>query len=102
MSEKLMALGVEVDPAKFLAALFNGTQPLGLGMLQPGCHDDMSDETAANIIAAVGRFSFDYVRGRPIKVHAHKGDCSDSQWVYDRDAGEGQFARAVEAAKVAP
>lgn len=88
-----------IDKAKLLAALHNGTQPLGLGIL----HDrgPMSEDEAREIIACFpSGFSvmwFDYVRGRPLKVGLKDTELLRAD-LYDRDApdGEGSCQRIVD------
>ena len=88
---KVVANGVEVDAAKLLSALHNGTQPLGMGHL----HDigSLSVADAEVVLEKTGKFEFDYLFGRPLKVYARDGVVDGR--LYDRDAGEGAFAHAV-------
>lgn len=111
MSEKVSIKGL--DKAAVLAALYNNSQPVGMGWLQavPGgmtvedarkemdAGDDrrrMFPDTPPNFIDATPRLYFDYLRGRPLKVDL-SGD-EFSPWGYDRDnGGPGTAARIVEA-----
>jgi hypothetical protein len=99
--------GVEYDAAKLLAALHNNTRPVGLGLLHAQAQI-MTQAQAESILVAQRQacegnrlyphgFVFDYVLGRPIKVKADADLVIDehSQGLYDRDAGEGAFARAL-------
>lgn len=87
--------------AEVLAALHNGTQALGMGML----HDigrDMTADEASKAIESIGgareiygkpSLYFDYLLGRPLKVDIG-GDEFDER-LYDRDAGRGAADRAI-------
>jgi hypothetical protein len=90
--------GKEVNAAKFLAALHNNTQPLGLGFLSS--RPNMTAEEAAKDLAQIDSFNFDYYHGRPLKTgcrHDAPGviDTDFSRRCYDRDAGHGAFDRAL-------
>jgi len=87
-----------IDHADLLAALFNGTAPLGLGNFQPGAHEAMTIEQAREIVTAQEseKIRFDYVRGRPIKVRFN-GNTLENPALYDRDAGTGRCAEIVQA-----
>lgn len=82
-----------LDKAEVLAALYNNSQPIGLGQLQyvPG---DLPMERAASIVASRnGVLNFEYMAGRVMKV-----DISDDEfdeWLYDRDNGTGAAERAI-------
>jgi hypothetical protein len=108
MSDKIDIKGI--DKAELLAALHNGTRPLGMGFLHargPMTADDArpylesgDDHAAAfkKLEAAGGivlrkRLYFDYLCGRPLKVDIG-GDELDPR-LYDRDAGTGRCARVV-------
>ena len=81
--------------AEVLKALHDGTSAIGLGRL----HDlkrDMTIEEAQAIVAVCHKSGqFDYVYGRPLKVNIH-GEEFDER-LYDRDAGEGQAQRVIDA-----
>ena len=66
-----------------LAALYNNTRPVGMGMLNPRCYDFMTEEEGLKHIEE--RVYFDYLQGRPIKIDFS----NDSIYVrnYDRDCG---------------
>ena len=88
---------VEVDAAALLVALYERAVPQGLGILQALAVHEMTRERAV-LILDEGRsgFWFDYLNGRPIKVRAKDGVIDEtSQRLFDRDAGEGQFAKAI-------
>lgn len=74
-----------------LIALYAAAKPQGMGYLQfqPGYLD--AKEAAELMEAQRGRF--DYVKGRVLKVNL-AGDFVSSS-LYDRDNGQGAFARAI-------
>jgi len=77
-----------------LAALYNASQPQGMGML----HYDPKPMTTAEACAIlddmpVGRKRFDYLKGRIMKVDL-SGDSFNPN-LYDRDNGQGAAARAL-------
>ncbi len=80
-----------VNKAKALAALYNASQPLGMGFLQ---YDPtpMTEQEAGELLQQYTYF--DYLKGRVMKVDL-SGDSFDP-WLYDRDNGEGAAARALE------
>jgi hypothetical protein len=95
VSERLINVnGREVDKAKLLVALHNNTGPLGLGILHDIGRDLTLAEAERDLEALSWRFEFDYYRGRPLKVYADGGEIRNGG-LYDRDAGEGAFDRAV-------
>ena len=81
-----------LDKAELLAALYNSSQPLGLGFLQADTNA-MTKEDATEIIREQG-LSFDYLQGRVMKISL-EGD-NLNPWGYDRDNGEGSVAQIVE------
>lgn len=103
-----------VDKAQLLAALFNNSQPMGMGWIQAAAGPwAMTAEEAAELIAKAregqrsddhgrmfglksrDRLYFDYLYGRPLKVDI-AGDEVDA-WGYDRDnGGPGTLAEIVE------
>lgn len=78
-----------------LAALYNASQPQGLGFLH-FTPEDMTVQQAAALLEE--HTYFDYLRGRVMKVD-FSGDELDPA-LYDRDNGEGAACRAVEAIPV--
>jgi hypothetical protein len=80
-----------------LAALYNRSEPQGLGILQFDPRPMTEDE--ANAILAEQQ-NFDYLKGRVMKVDL-TGDPFDP-WRYDRDNGEGSAARAIAGILCAP
>lgn len=86
--------------SEVLAALYNNSKPLGLGILHYE-EADMTIEEAEELINEnkpiyqnVGRLYFDYVKGRVIKVDL-TGD-SFNPALYDRDNGDGAAKRVIE------
>lgn len=80
------------DKAVILAALYNHSQPVGLGFLnyRP---EDMTVEEAQAFLDKSYKMSFDYLYGRIIKVKLSED--SFDPWLYDRDNGEGAAERAL-------
>lgn len=82
----------DLDKAEVLKALYDHSQPLGLGILH-WTPAPMDIEEARTIIAN-GVTGFDYLHGRVMKVHIG-GDEFDP-WGYDRDNGEGAAQRVID------
>lgn len=74
-----------IDKAELLAALYNHSRPLGMGILN---YDpkDMTKEEAKEILDT-SRTDFDYLKGRVMKVNI-KGDELRTD-LYNRDNGQG-------------
>lgn len=92
---------IEVDAARLLMELHNHTRAQGMGVF----HDigrmtlEKAREHIADNEAHKEGFSFDYVCGRPLKQYAHEGVLAENnRRLFDRDAGEGQFDKAFQAA----
>lgn len=96
-----------LDKAAVLAALYNGSRPLGMGRL----HFDPADMTIEEARALLAdpeptsdigfsrkRMDFDYLKGRVMKVDL-SGDTLDP-WGYDRDNGEGAAAQIIASLRV--
>lgn len=91
-----------LDKAAVLAALYNGSRPLGMGLFRSRL-GDMSIEEARgylnnpklvpDYVLANEYGCFDYLNGRPLKINI-SGDTLDP-WGYDRDNGEGAAARII-------
>lgn len=80
----------KLSKAQVLAALYNASQPLGMGFM----HYDpspMSENEAANLLEQ--STYFDYLKGRVMKVDLSKSEF-DPRY-YDRDNGQGAAARVV-------
>ena len=62
-----------IDEAELVLALYHGTRPLGLGMLHnnnslslEAVKEELAHKDASGYGASSGRYSFDYLYGRPI------------------------------------
>jgi hypothetical protein len=83
-----------LDKAEVLAALYNASRPQGLGVLhyRPG---DMSVDDARKLLVPIrGRFYFDYVGGRPLKVDINERELDVT--LYDRNNGDGAAVSALQ------
>ncbi len=87
--------------ARTITGLYNHARPLGLGILHfvPGKMSPKDALTLAREGAedSQQRIYMDYVRGRVIKVVVNcvTGEVVQGERLYDRDNGDGEFARAV-------
>lgn len=88
------ANGKDVDAAALLAALYNRAKPQGLGFLHYKS-EPMTTQEAQRVLDECGRFAFDYLRGRVLKVFERDGEIHRAD-LFDRDNGHGQFALGVE------
>jgi hypothetical protein len=78
------------DKAEVLAALYNASRPLGLGML----HYEPAPMTTAEAQKLLDEYTyFDYLKGRVMKVELG-GDSLDP-WGYDRNNGQGAVQRVL-------
>jgi hypothetical protein len=84
-----------LDKAEVLAALYNGSQPLGMGFLQYRT-DAMTAEQARALLEKTKYF--DYLYGRVMKVDL-SGDTLDP-WGYDRDNGQGAAEQVINSIRV--
>lgn len=93
-----------LDKGAVLAALYNASQPMGLGHLRARSADMTVEEAWTYLIAGDDlnrdmpqlprrRTYFDYLNGRVMKVDLG-GDELDP-WGYDRDNGDGAAWRAL-------
>ncbi len=95
MEETVSIAGL--SEAAVLAALYNASKPLGMGIL----HFDptpMEEEEAASLLEQQRKMGldkpyFDYLKGRVMKVRFSGSDINP--WGYDRDNGQGAMARVV-------
>lgn len=78
------------NKAKVLAALYNNSKPLGMGILQFD-PTPMSEQEAQEILE--NQSNFDYLKGRVMKVDL--GGDEFNPWLYNRDNGEGCAERAL-------
>lgn len=72
-----------MDKAEVLAALYNNSQPLGMGFIHY-TPEDMTKEEAAKILAT--QTSFDYLKGRVMKIDLDSDELHTH--LYNRDNGE--------------
>lgn len=81
----------KISKAKVLAALYNNSQPLGMGFL----HYDPTPMTEQEAEELLKQYTyFDYLKGRVMKI-----DLSEDilrTWGYDRDNGQGAAQRALQ------
>jgi hypothetical protein len=75
-----------------LAALYNASRPIGLGILYT--NDVMTEKEGSNVYAEFGP-SFDYIKGRVMKVNL--GNDEFDPWLYDRDNGKGAADKVISA-----
>ena len=85
-----------LDRAEIIAALYNASQPLGMGFLHYDPAPMTRDEAQAYLDKMGERPYFDYLKGRVMKVGSDPG--SDEMYValYDRDNGRGAAERAID------
>lgn len=81
-----------LSKAAVLAALYNHSQPLGLGILQY-TPEDMTEQEAQALLDQRGYFYFDYLKGRVMKVDIGSDELDER--LYDRDNGPGAAQRAI-------
>jgi hypothetical protein len=89
-----------LDKAAVLAALYNNSRPVGLGLLHfnpklmtvEEAREIMTNGSAVDY-CKLQKTSFDYLNGRVMKVNLSQ-DALDP-WGYDRDNGEGAAYRAL-------
>lgn len=94
MSELISLSGL--TKAEVLCVLYNASKPLGMGFLHYNPFP-MPMEEAEQLIAIQDpkRITFDYVKGRVMKIDLN-GDDLDPR-LYDRENGPGAAARAIDA-----
>ena len=80
-----------LDQRAVLAALYNASKPLGLGVLH-FTPEDMTLDEAGKLLEHYNYF--DYLKGRVMKVDLSNYSEFDEQG-YDRDNGEGAAQRAI-------
>lgn len=81
-----------LDKAAVLSALFNASSQRGMGFLDQRGASPMTVEEARLVLAEQG-LSFDYLRGRVMKVDLADDDLWEG--LYDRDNGQGAAERAL-------
>ncbi len=83
--------------AAALAALYNASQPQGMGILHY-TPEDMTEAEAAEILSKSDDKYADYIKGRIIKTDFSGGQTSLR--LFDRDIGDGAGYKALVAAGV--
>ena len=77
-----------------LAALYNHSRPVGMGLLKADAR--VMSEAAADAHLQSGKTYFDYLKGRPLKVQLRDPACINPHG-FDRDnGGRGALLRIVE------
>lgn len=84
-----------LDRADVLAALYNASKPMGRGLLHFDPKPMLREEAAMLLQGAGSNPSFDYVKGRVLKITFSSGRWLDAR-LYDRDNGPGAATRAIE------
>lgn len=85
-----------LDRAEIIAALYNASQPLGMGFLHYDPAPMMRDEAQAYLDQMGERPYFDYLKGRVMKVGFGVGTDEMRVDLYDRDNGRGAAERAID------
>ena len=80
----------KLNKAEVLAALYNNSRPLGLGILDYDPTPMLAEEAE---ILLQNQQRFDYLKGRVMKVNL-SGDSFD-EYLYDRDNGPGAAFNAI-------
>lgn len=93
MSDTINISGL--NKAKVLRLLFNASKQQGLGFLHADGAIPMTEPESEEIIReCAGRLSFDYLKGRVMKVDITGDDLIP--YLYDRDNGTGAAERALD------
>ena len=82
-----------LDKAAVLAALYNASRPLGLGILHFDPREMTIDEARAHLKDSAPEFYFDYLKGRVLKVDLSGDELNPC--LYDCDNGEGAARKAI-------
>lgn len=82
-----------LNRADVLAALYNASQPLGMGILHYEARDMTRKEAEEWLLK--GDY-FDYINGRVMKTGLPAGEEEIDEWGYDRDNGDGAMQRVVD------
>src|SRR5689334_18258688 len=86
-----------LDKADLLAAFYNSSQFQGYGKYDPEASPESMTKADAQRIIARGQLSFDYLRGRILKIDI--GGDMLNPFGFDRDLGQGASERVVEGVK---
>ena len=80
--------------SQVLCALYNASQPLGLGFLTPGSNTGLSVDDCQMILEenSHSRY-FDYLQGRVMKIDVSENPLNPR--LYDRDNGPGAVERVI-------
>ena len=100
----------DLNEATVLAALYNASRPLGMGMLH-FTPEPMAAEEAAELLAQYR--SFDYLKGRVMKIDFFDSKREEREGfnepgkmrgarLYDRDNGEGATERVLSELRAKP
>ncbi len=81
-----------LNKAQVLTALYNAARPLGMGFLQYS-PEPMTEEEAQKLLDATPDASFDYLKGRVMKISLAQDEIDG--WAYDRDNGAGSVERII-------
>lgn len=91
--DTLVVFAPRLTAAEALAALFNASKAQGMGFVQPWTAQMRVDEAEELLKEDT---SFDYVRGRVLKIDLELG-AVDTR-LFDRDNGQGRGRQAIEEA----
>ena len=81
----------KLNKGEVLAALYNNSMPLGMGILH-FTPEDMTKEQGEELLKS--QTYFNYLQGRVMKVDLSKDEFSPH--LYDRNNGEGAAQRAID------
>lgn len=82
-----------LSKAEALMRLFNNSKTQGMSQLAYDYDGKDMSLKEAEIIISSGNLSFDYLKGRIMKVNLSKDEFDP--WLYDRDNGAGAALRAI-------
>lgn len=91
--ETLVVFAPHLTAAEVLAALFNASKAQNMGLYQPWTAQ-MRVEEAEELLKE--GTTFDYVRGRVLKIRLENGAVNTR--LYDRDIGKGRGRQVIEEA----
>jgi hypothetical protein len=98
VSTEIKMISIEgLNKAQVLAALYNASKPLGMGIIHFD-PKDMTEEEAQKEIDIRLEFDsiyFDYLKGRVMKVDL-TSDSEFDPYLYDRDNGEGAAQEVID------
>lgn len=87
--------------AQIISALHNATKPLGIGVFhaQGDSTPEDVEPDLVNMREPDGSLYVDYFRGRPLKIRLTASPDTVDVRLFDRDAGPGAGAQALEGAR---